>query len=219
VQYGSMTPFQVFFSTDFIIAASIYAIAIMCTIPWLSRLRTRLESSVLHWYWDHIFIPLVQVVLLALFLLLAYPVIFGMREAPSIFTLLSHEELRFNKLVNLLFLLTLLFPLLPGAVKWQALILPLQGIAASMLIFSWHALEAGFRNVNYWPGTDTFFYILLLSILTYWLASIIAKKAGGMLDRRYHLLDSGKLIQCCIILYLQSPAILVFSLRIGRQIQ
>lgn len=63
--------------------------------------------------------------LMIAFILLVYPVNFGIGTAPSIQKLLSLNAQRSSFLINMIFLLTFVFPLVPVIKKWEELIIPL----------------------------------------------------------------------------------------------
>lgn len=158
---------QIIFSAEHMLAIVIYGIAIIIVLPLSDRIHASLEHSILQWNWDHVAMPLIQVLLIILFIVIAYPVVFGINAAPSIGAVLSDGEIRMNILVNLLFVLTLLFPLIPIIGNWNELILPLQGIAASMMIFSWLASEVGIERISYWPGFLNILMIIFVAFITH----------------------------------------------------
>jgi hypothetical protein len=213
-----MSVLEIVFSARFLAALSIYGILIAVILPYLDRIHDRLEHPVLQWKWDHIAMPLLQVVLLLLFILMAYPVIFGIPEAPPLSALLARDELRINYLVNLLFVVSLFFPLIPVAGNWHELILPLQGIAASMMIFSWLAASLGVARYNFWPGWYVVLFCLAFGVISRWLAAYIAMMVGNKLDKAFNVLDSGELFSRGLILLMQSPVILAFSSGLGKQL-
>jgi hypothetical protein len=53
-----------------------------------------------------------------IFILMAYPTIFGIVDAPPLAALFNENATRVNYLVNMFFLTTLLFPLIPVIGKW-----------------------------------------------------------------------------------------------------
>mgnify|MGYP005641398805 FL=1 len=129
-----MSIISIVFSTEFIIATASYAIIIMLALPCFDRIHRVLEHSLLQWSWDKIGMPFLRAVLMLLFLLLSYPVIFAISDAPPVIALLDNDELRVNYLINLIFVVTLLFPLIPVLGKWEELILPAQAITASAML-------------------------------------------------------------------------------------
>jgi hypothetical protein len=213
-----MSIIQIVFSTEFIFAASAYAIIIMLALPCFDRIHGALDHSVLQWPWDHIGMPLLRAALMLVFILLAYPHIFAIADAPSIGTLLDSGERRVNYLINLLFLVTLLFPLVPVLGEWEELILPAQAIAACSLLFSWLAAAQGLSNIHYWPGINTVVYILVLAFVTHWLALAISHYLGEAIDEKFNVTDAGHLLSRTLVLFMQSPAILLFSVALGRQL-
>ena len=213
-----MSLLQIMFSGHFILAVIVYGLAIMVLLPVSAYLGARLEYPLLRWHWDHIAVPLVEVLLLILFICLAYPEIFGVRHAPSMRVLLGGGELRLNNLMNVLFLISLLFPLTPVFGERREFILPLQGIAAVMMIFSWLAHELALEHLSYWPGLKNIILIMAIAIVTYWAAVRIAAALGRRVDARFNILYSGALFARCLILFMQSPALLIYSAGLGKQL-
>ena len=209
----------IFFSVKFLTALTSYAILITVFLPLLARVHAKLEHSALQWKWEHIAIPLAQAAMMMVFILLAYPVVYGIEYAPEISILLSQDDLRINHLVNLIFLVSLLFPLIPVLGNWHELVLPLQGIAASVLIFSWLAHGYGLTEFSYWPGWEIVIACMVLGVLAHWLGVQISQFIGHKLDQAFNVLDSGELFSRGIILLLQSPVILLFSSSLGKQLQ
>ena len=95
-----MSLLQIILSDRFIVAVIVYGLATLLLFPLSVRISNRLDYPMLFWIWDRIAIPLLQVLLLILFICLSYPLIFGMQQAPSIGTLLHGGELRMNNLVK-----------------------------------------------------------------------------------------------------------------------
>ena len=209
---------EIIVSGKFIVALFIYGVSVALLYPFMDRIYDRLEHPLLQWNWDHIAMPLFEVALMVLFIILAYPVIFGVQDAPSIISLFSKDELRINYLVNLLFIISLLFPLIPIIGNWHELILPLQGIAASMMIFSWFTASESFADYSFWPGWEVIIYCIILGIITHWLAIKIALLIGNKLDQKFNVLDSGELFARGLVLIMQSPVILIYSAGLGRQL-
>jgi hypothetical protein len=213
-----MSIFEQIFSQQFLIAFIIYAVLIAILFPLSARIHDRLENTILQWKWNHIAMPLFQAALLMIFILLTYPLIFGVEQAPSITSLLSQDDLRINYLVNLLFIISLIFPFIPVIGNLQELILPMQGIAASMMIFSWLALSLGVTEYSFWPGWDVIFYCMIIGVLTHWLAIYIAHLIGHRIDQHYNVIGSGELFSRGLILLMQCPVVLIFSAGLGKQL-
>ncbi|MBT7952188.1 MAG: hypothetical protein HN764_11230 [Gammaproteobacteria bacterium] len=213
-----MSIISIVFSTEFIIATASYAIIIMLALPCFDRIHRVLEHSLLQWSWDKIGMPFLRAVLMLLFLLLSYPVIFAISDAPPVIALLDNDELRVNYLINLIFVVTLLFPLIPVLGKWEELILPAQAITASAMLFSWLAADLGFKNIHYWPGIITVISILVIAFLSHWLALAVSHFLGDAIDEKFSVEHAGHLLSRALVLFMQSPAILLYGSALGRQL-
>jgi hypothetical protein len=108
--------------------------------------------------------------------------------------------------------------LIPVFGERRELILPLQGIAAVMMIFNWLTHELGVERISYWPGMQNIILILMVAIFSYWLAVRLAALAGHRFDERFNVLHSGALFSRCLILFMQSPALLIYSVGLGKQL-
>ena len=67
------------------------------------------EVSATEWIFEKIFIPLSRAIGLMIFILLSYPVLFGVTDAPPLSELLSAGSHRISTLMNILFVLPLAF--------------------------------------------------------------------------------------------------------------
>ncbi|MCG8324804.1 MAG: hypothetical protein MI673_04745 [Thiotrichales bacterium] len=181
-------------------------------------MQNRLNHPVLMSLWDVIVEPLYRAAVLVCFIFLAYPVIFGLENATGILTLLSEGENRTDHLINLVFISSLFLPFIPVAGKWMELILPLQAILCCMMVFSWLAQNHGLTDYSYWPGTIVVLTIILLASFTHWLSVFISKRAGNSLDQHFNVTGFEELTGESIIVFMQAPAILVYSLSLGQQI-
>ena len=213
-----MSIIQIIFSHDLIIAYLVYLVSILVLLPLFAWIHNRLNHVSLQWSWEHVGMPLLRAALMVVFIFIAYPLIFGIRDAPSLAMLLAEDEMRIHYLINVIFVITLLFPVIPVLGRWNEFILPSQGMAASMFLFSWMTGALGIKNVSYWPGFDILACILVIAIITHYLAIYISRHLGYFLDKQFNVLNSGKILYMGIILFMQSPSILVFSLALGRQL-
>jgi hypothetical protein len=213
-----MSIISIVFSTEYIFATVIYALVIIICLPCFTRIRGLLGGALSLWCWDNIAAPLLRTFLILFFLLLAYPIIFAVKDSPHILALLKAEDLRINYLINLIFVVTILFPLIPILGKREELILPIQAITASAMLFSWLASELGVADIRYLPGLYSLLTIVALAFLTYWLAQKIAHYFGDAIDEKLNLKDSGTLLSRALILFMQSPAIAVYCSALGRQL-
>ncbi|MEE9159403.1 MAG: hypothetical protein V3U60_13595 [Gammaproteobacteria bacterium] len=209
---------QVLLSGHFLFAYLVYAVTVIIAVFFLERIHNALNHAFLQWAWDHVAIPLARAGLLILFILLAYPVLFGTQTAPPLGTLLAVDAMRVNYLLNLVFLITLLLPLIPVIRTRPAWVVPLQGIAACALLFSWLATEQGLERVSYWPGFNVLVLIAVIAIATYWLAIYLSRQVGQHLDTAFEVKGASILVFEATVLVFQTPALLLFSLALGRQL-
>ena len=213
-----MSIVQIMLSGEFLLALAVYAALVIVSVPCFNAAHSHLQNTILNWPWEHIARPLLRALLMMVFIGLAYPVIFGLGEAPALFDLLAKGNHRINLLLNLMFLLTLVFPMLPLIGDQDELILPAQAILACSLLFSWLAAETGVTNVHYWPGIVALIFIFLIAFISHRLASFLSHHAGHYVDEKFHLAESGELISRAFILFMQSPAILLYSAALGKQL-
>lgn len=174
------------------------------------------EHTLTGWLAEHVYLPLARIFTILIFIALAYPAMFGLREAPGIQTLLHGGEHRISHLVNLAFLLSLLLPLLPVAGRLPGLVLPAQGLLAAAMLFGWLAQARGV-DVRLWPGWTTAALIVLWIVLGQRLAVWIAQQLG---ETRYHPTDGDpeRVYYETAILFFQVPAILLYTLGLGEQL-
>lgn len=207
-------------SPDLATAALVHLLLLAALWPftvWLER-RVR-EVTVTHWLLEQLGYPLLRALLIIVFILIAYPALFGLQSAPPWQALLAAEPGRWQSLLNWVFLASLLLPLLPVLGALQALILPLQGMLASALVFGWLAENRDLNEISLWPGTGTLLLILFAALLSHAAAKALARRLGPALDRRLNLADEGEALAFeTVILLFQLPVILLYGLALGRQL-
>lgn len=167
------------------------------------------------WLMERIYLPLARIACILIFIALAYPALFGFSEAPAIGTLLGGGERRTSSLINLTFILSLLLPFIPLLGRLPSLVLPLQSLLAAAMLFTWLG-EAHGIEVSLWPGWFTLGSMLLWLVLGQWLALrltyLIADQWTPQSD------NSERSLYEMLILFFQLPAILLYTLALGRQL-
>ncbi|WP_455197881.1 hypothetical protein [Kaarinaea lacus] len=176
------------------------------------------DVSVSEWLFEKIFIPLFRALELMIFILLAYPVLFGLNEAPPISQLLSEGSHRINTLLNILFVLPLLFSLLPIFGRMPSLLLPVQGIAGSTLIFSWMQAALQRDNIQYVPNVMVIVVIVLLAVLSHAVAKWVALHLSHTVNRFFYIDDGQKIVYRIVVVVAQLPVILIYTTGLGRQL-
>ena len=182
------------------------------------RLHAHLESDTALWLWRHVYAPLLRAATLLFFIIVAYPTLFGLAEAPTVTSLLTAEEGRFGHILGIVFLLTLALPLLPVVGPIPALVLPIQGMVTAELLFRWLATALGTHTVSYWPGGTVIVGIVTLSFAAYWLASHGARLLEHTGHRLFDVADLGELARETLVLVFQAPAIILYATALGVQL-
>ncbi len=195
-----------------------YCIAVILVLPLFTLIHDRLDNHFLQFMWDKIGTPLLRTFLIVAFILLVYPLNFGIEEAPKITILLDVDKKRFDYLINIIFLLTFLFPLIPVIGKWDELIIPLQGIIASIIIFNWLCNVTQITAYSVLPDFYTFIIIIVISIITHWLADYLSHHIGDYLDKTFEREGFRLLVFRCVVLVMQCPVIFIFGTALGKQL-
>lgn len=207
------------FHPQLLFALAIFAIiSVVVEIAAYKLLIAVADVSATHWFMEHIIIPAARTLALVCFILVAYPVLFGVEAATPISELLAAGRLRLSNLVNVVFLLSLLLPLIPLFSRWPALVLPIQGIAAATMVFNWWADTHTQTQIYFWPGTGTVIGMLLLAFLTHEIALQLSHQLEKRIDAIIEREGSGRLIYRTVVMILQVPVILLYTLSLGQQL-
>lgn len=210
-----MSLVEVLLQPQLIRAATAYVVLSLGLLYLGHKLVERVEDvPVSGWLAEHLALPLLRVLAMLVFLGLAYPVMFGLEGLPPLPELLSGAPRRVTALVNLLFVMSALLAVLPLVGRVQAVVLPLQGMAACALMFSWVA-GAG---ASLWPGWDVLGAVGLWAGTTYALGSWSLRRFGAYIDGRWELRGTRVLLLDTLMLVFQLPAILVYSLALGERL-
>lgn len=217
---------EAFFHPDILLALCAYTASAAVLLLITTRVAVHIDELPANhwwykgfsgWYLQHIWIPLIRVFSIIAFIVLAYPVLLGLNEAPPILELLAADN-RFNTLLNALFFVTIALPLLPVIGRLHALVLPLQGIAAVLLLVNWLPPAQHFPAINFWPNSHLLAGLLIMALLSHWLALKTAEAFGDWLDERLNREGFAILIYQMILLLFQAPIILSYSLYLGGQL-
>ena len=213
-----MTLSQIFFHQQTIFALFVYYISVILAIVLFLFVQDKLNHPVLDYGWEKVGLPFIKTVLMLGFILLIFPINFGIESAPSISALLASDDKRSNFLLNMIFLLTFLFPLIPVIGKWEEFIVPLQGILASMITFTWLCHSLNIENYSLFPDGKTLLLIFIVSFITHKLAVYLSINLGDYFDRMFHREGFKDLIFKGVVLIMQSPVIFIFGHYLGKQL-
>jgi hypothetical protein len=213
-----MTLSQIVSHQQTVFALFIYSISVIIVIPVFAFVHEKLNNTFLQYCWDKIGMPLIRTFLIIGFILLIYPINFGIVSAPSINDLLAVDDMRSNYLINMIFLLTFFFPAIPVIGKWDELTIPLQGILCSMIIFSWLCQGLNIEKYSLFPNFKTVALIIIISFITHWLAEYISEHTGDYFDKMFEREGFKVLIFKAVVLIMQSPVIFIFGIYLGKQL-
>jgi hypothetical protein len=170
------------------------------------------DVPVTGWLAGHVALPLLRVMAILGFLAVAYPAIFGVEGLPPLWQVLGEAPGRLTTLVNVLFVLSVVLAALPLIGDIQALVLPAQAIAACALLFAW----AVGPDAGLWPGWGALGSILLWALATHAAGSWLLHRLGTTIDGRWRIEGARVLLLDTLMLIFQLPAILIYSLALGR---
>ncbi len=176
------------------------------------------DNAPFHWFWEHLFNPLLRTILIIFFVLMIYPALFGLVEAPTVNQLLSDGHGRFNSIVGIVFFLTLALPLIPIFGRHPEFVMPLQGILATAVLFSWLVKYLGVTAASIWPGSIAALTILAFAYLTHRLAQIAASVSSQTLDTALNVRGMNLIVLRGVELIAQGPVVLLYGLALGQQI-
>ena len=183
----------------------------------VAALSRHLDDGASHWLLEHFYAPVLRAGALLVFLLLAYPALFGLAQAPPVGTLLAGDPGRASLLLGVIFVTSLLLPLinLPGLAP--ALVLPAQGLAGAALLFSWLAQAHGAAPVSYWPSAPVVVAIVIVALASHRLAAGVVALVGDLGVRR-GVADADAVAHDAVLLILQVPAIVLYTGALGLQL-
>ncbi len=214
---------DVLFHPTLIFATILYSVmAISFAITYQRFLHKIGPVSGSHWIAKHIGEPFIHVLLLVAFIYMTYPVLFGMeshnaagdRILPSLSNLLNATNAPTMKLINTLFIISVLLPLIPVVNHFIALILPLQAIAAGAILYGWLANYTGIEYALF-PGYKVLAVIVLLSLLADLAAKALAQLFGQSFNEKYRTRDVQKIIHKSALLIFQVPVLLIYTLNLS----
>ena len=179
---------------------------------WLAGMQS------LQWAWDHFLLPLLRALVVIGFVLLAYPSLYGARAAPALTDLLVQGSLRFTNLLNVVFVCSLLLPLLPLLRNRAAIVLPMQGLVATAILFVYYTDYLGATAASWWPGIGSALAISMMAVISHWLAVEIGTALGQHLDRTLNVNGLERIAANALELVMQTPVMLYYGLTLGQQI-
>lgn len=214
-----MSVIDILFSATVISAITVFVIICTATEFIGQKVLNIFEDvPVSEFIFDKFLIPLARAVGLMIFILLCYPVLFGINDAPPLSELFFEGSMRTSTLMNVMFIVPLLFSLIPVIGSLPALILPVQGIAGCSLVFSWMQGAMKVEHIQYVPSGVTILVIILFAILTHTAARWLALRLSDNINRVFQIDDGQKITYRIVIVAAQMPVILIYTQGLGAQL-
>jgi len=221
-----MNYLDVLFHPTLILATLLYTLmSISFEIIYQHFLHKIQSVSGAHWIAKHIGSPFIHVLLLVAFIYMSYPILYGIESPianqningeaglPSLTELLNAKTGQTMKLINTIFIISILLPLIPVINRFIALILPLQAIAGSAVLYGWLASYTGIEySLN--PGLKVVALIVLFSFIAELIAKALSTLMGPYLNAQYHTHDMEKVVHKSALLIFQVPVLLLYTLNI-----
>lgn len=188
--------------------AYLLAVAMIARIESIHDARTDL-TPVQHWLHEELFHPLLRAAALLLFMVIAWRGIFGLgHAAPGMLAMLNFELI--SQGINLLFILPFLLALLPNSAILTPLLLPLQAVALTAIVFL-HIARHMEVSVTLLPGMNTLPTLFLLAVAAHLLARHLGRWLPAAWNSRLQAYDLG-------LLLFQLPLMVVYGRMLGSQL-
>ncbi|MCC7122558.1 MAG: hypothetical protein IT493_13470 [Gammaproteobacteria bacterium] len=202
-----------------LMAMGVYAV-LVGSEPFVERLITRVchDNPPALWLLEHLGIPLLRAACVVIFVCLAYPSLFGLRDAPALSTLLSAHAGAMSTLLGIAFLVALLAPVVPVLYRHPELVLPLQGMLATALIFDWLTEWLHMSSVSPWPGLDVMLLACAVAWTMHWLAHRLGHLLGTAADRATGRAGYDMLAVHMMTMVAQLPVILIYGTGLAARI-
>lgn len=209
----------VFGSSDILLALLLLFGGGLLELPLEYQVTRRLSPHpAIDWLWEYVGAPLLRALLIVGFVLVAYPALFGLRDAPGIGVLLSQGSLRLTNLVNVAFILSLLLPLLAPLHRRLGLVLVIQGVVATAMVFGWYASWLGAHSIGPWPGFAPAALVCGIAFVAHHSAAHLGQSLGHLLDERCGTHGFDHIVPHALALVAQAPTILIYGYALGQQL-
>ncbi len=159
------------------------------------------------WILEHVGCPVIRILVLLTVVSQIYPVVGSNSNTFEFWRILSQQN-QFNDLLNILFIGGLLLSFLP-VLSHPVIALPLQTMLTIALVFHWQ-YSGVVDDLVLFPSLLTLGKILIYMSLAYLLTREVSARISRLVDRRFHIEGSIRLISDAIYLSLQVPVILIY---------
>lgn len=203
---------DVIISTRFFAATLIYSLLILL-IFWLDLwLEAKLHDvPVSDWLVEHFGIPLLHALAMILFVIILYPELFTIDPLPSVSELVRDGEGRVQHMMNWVFVIALLIPMIPVIGPRIEIILPVQGLIVLIILSRWLIQYSGSEQMSLFPSGATLGGMFLTGIVGSFLTVYLTQYLGQWSDRRFNVDHSGTLLYPMLALITQTPTLALYA--------
>jgi hypothetical protein len=203
---------DVIFTTRFFAATLIYSLLTLL-ISWLDLwLEDKLHDiPVSDWLAEHFGIPLLHVLAMIVFIILLYPVLFAIDPLPSIVQLISNGEGRIQHMMNWVFVIALLIPMIPLIGPRVEIILPVQGLVVLVILSRWLVQFLDYDQISLIPHGATLGAMLMTGLAGSYLTVVITQHLGRWSDEKFNVQHSGTLLYPILALVIQTPTLALYA--------
>lgn len=173
------------------------------------------DSTPMVWFLEHIFAPLLRVVVLLIVVSQVYPVIDGQSTSIDFWRHLGQQQ-QLRDIVNLLFFAGLLLAFIP-VVDHPVFALPVQSMLTIALVFHWQYQEVG-TSITLFPSPGTLLKITVYMLLAWLATREVSIPISRWIDRRYAVSGSLRLVSDTIYMLLQIPVMLIYCSYLAAQL-
>ena len=181
------------------------ALAYACTLLHKQVLYIALAE----WLMEHVYCPLLKVLLLMLMAFLLFPLIFPDIHYSELIQLFLQQRFLISML-NILFFSSLLFTFLP-LLSHPAFAMPVLGCIATGLLFMHHIAMPAQIDFHWLPSAVVTGKIIFLMILTHFISRWINTNLSEYIDLRFIITGSKALIADINYLIFQIPVVLAYG--------
>jgi len=216
-----MNYYEVLFHPTIILSTILYLILVISfETSYQLFLHKISHVTASHWIAKKIGTPFFHVILLVSFIYMTYPILYGLdgKELPTLSKLFDIVEDPNRSMMNSLFIISAILPLIPIINRFIALILPLQAIAGSAIVYSW---MADYMDIKYslFPSVEVLAIIVLFSLLAEYSAKTLVVLTGHSMNQinyleNFQLQDIDAVVYKSTLLAFQIPILLIYTLNL-----
>lgn len=208
--------FEILFSFKFIwIALLIMLLSTSVAFLCIFLHRHFLYIPTAEWLSEHIYCPLIRVLLLMLMAFLLFPLMLEQITYSQLLELFFKKDFLIN-MVNILFFSGLIFSFIP-VLNHPALGIPILGCIATALFYLHQIAIPANIEFDWVPSGGAFINIIFLMIITHMLGKWMSDSVSSWIDQKFIVIQSKNLVTDVNYLIFQMPVILAYGQSLSLQ--